>query len=398
MRTIFITIVIFLNACLPVMAQKNKELFKTEKVYLHTDRNSYVAGEYMYYSLYLNGESSHCSKYAYLIIRDQNNSFVTTVRLVIENRKAFGSVFLPDTLNTGVYQIVCYTNAMRNEAEENYFWKEIVIANRFDEKLTQFPDHPESGETDGSDSEHSYSEQIDENLIIHLNKPEFNQREKISFEIERKGANEDSISRVSVSISEIFPGFRAEPSISEYISHKSKDQLPAEGNQLDYSYPPEISGAVLQGKIVSAAQSGLITDTIRILRAPATKNFTLLVSTIDSISNLQYTTTDSDGSFSLILNPYYDGKDLIVRLKENVNAIIEPDNKFFLRQPFIPSGFFNVPNIREYLARSVKIAQIKKFYGLKESLKIVKGFFPSGTFPGFIIKVIRLYTHLISLS
>jgi hypothetical protein len=270
---------------------------------------------------------------------------------------------------------------MRNEPEENYFRREIVIANRFDEKLTRFPDHPESGETDGSDSEHSYSEHNNENLIIHLNKLEFNQREKIAFEIERKGSDEDSISRISVSISEVFPGFRAEQSISDYISHKSKDQLQAEGNQFDYSYPPEITGVVLQGRIVSAAQSGILADSIRILRSPATKNYTLLVSTIDSISNLQYTTIDSDGSFNLLLNPYYDGKDLIVRLKENVNAMIEPDNKFILKQPFIPSGFFNLPNIREYLAKSVKIAQIKKFYGQKDSLKIVKGFFPSGTIP-----------------
>lgn len=381
MRTIFITIVIFLNACFLVTAQKNRDLLKTERVYLHTDRNSYIAGDYLFYSLYLNGESAYTSKYAYLIIRDQNNSLVTGVRLEIENRKAFGSVFLPDTLNTGVYQIVCYTNSMRNESEENYFTKEIVIANRFDEKLTQFPDRTESEETDGSDSEYSFSEQNNENLIIYLNKQEFNQREKITIEIVRKGADEDSISRISVSISEIIPGFRAEPSISDYISHKSKEQLPAEGNQFEYSYLPEISGAVLQGKIVSAAQSGIIADSIRILRSPATKNYTLLVSTIDSISNLQYTTTNSDGSFNLLLNPYYDGKDLIVRLKENVNALIEPDNKFILKQPFIPSGFFNVPNIREYLARSVKIAQIKKFYGQKESLKIVKGFFSSGTIP-----------------
>jgi hypothetical protein len=152
-------------------------------------------------------------------------------------------------------------------------------------------------------------------------------------------------------------------------------------NQINFSFLPEISGAVLQGKIESSTQSRNVTDSIRIKQSTATQNYTLLVSTIDSISNLQYTTTESNGSFNLLLNPYYDGKDLIVRLKENVNAKIVTDNKFILKQQFIPSGFFNLSNIREYLARSVKIAQIKKFYGQKDSLKIVKGFFSSGTIP-----------------
>lgn len=381
MKTIFFTIMIILNACLPVMAQKNGELLKPEKVYLHTDRKSYIAGEYVFYSLYLNGESAHCSKYAYLIIRSQNNSLVTNVRLEIENQKAYGSVFLPDTLNTGVYQIVCYTNSMRNVTEENYFRKEIIIANRFDEKLTQFPDHTESGKSDGSDTEHSSSEQHNENLIIHLNKQEFNQREKITFDIEGKGVNEDSISRISVSISEIIPGLRVEPSISDFIANNSNVPVSRGSALQNYSFMPEITGAVLQGKILSSAQSGEETDSIRFKLSESTKKYTVLVSTIDSISNLQYTTTDPDGSFNLLLNPYYDGKDLIIRLKENVNAMIEPDYKFILKQPFIPSGIYSVPKIREYLARSVKIAQIKKFYDQKESMKIIKEFFPSGTIP-----------------
>ena len=78
------------------------------------------------------------SKYAYLIIRDKNSSFVSDLRLEINNQTAFGSIHLSDTLPSGIYQIVCYTNCMRNEGEKAYFYKEIIIANRFDEKMDLF--------------------------------------------------------------------------------------------------------------------------------------------------------------------------------------------------------------------------------------------------------------------
>lgn len=376
-----LTILFFLNTFLSIPAQINKEIQEPERVFLHTDRNSYTAGDNLFYTLYLHGNPGHCSKYAYLILRDQNNSLITGIRLEINSQTAYGSVFLPDTLNTGVYQIVCYTNSMRNENEANFFRKEIVIANRFDEKLTQFPDQVKSGPTEKDNSKDSGSLPVKENLIIHLDKQEFIQREKIAFSVMLKSVTQDSISRFSVSISEIIPGFPVEPTISDFLSDNGKAPATGENDLYSYRFIPEISGAVLQGKVLPAVLSGKETDSIVNNGSSATKKYTVLVSTIDSISNLQYTTTDSFGSFSLFLNPYYDGKSLIIRLKEKANAIIEPDNKFLLKQSFIPSEKYNVPRIREYLVRSIKISQVKKFYDQKEATLLMKEFFPSKTIP-----------------
>jgi hypothetical protein len=315
------------------------------------------------------------------MLRDRNNSLIIGIRLEINSQAAYGSVFLPDTLKTGVYQVVCYTNSMRNDDETNFFRKEILIANGFDEKLTQFADTVKSVSSGRQHPKDQDSLQTKDDLKIHLDKHDFYQREKISFSVEQKNAKEDTVSRFSVSVSEMIPGVQAEKSISEYFDNIIEVTGQVNSGQTSTRFIPEISGAVLKGKVLFAEQSGNETDSTIFKRSAVGKKFTVLVSTIDSISNLQYTTTDSIGSFSLLLNPYYDGKDIIIRLRENINAIIEPDNKFLLKQQFIPSVKFDVPGIREYLERSVKISQIKKFYDQKESVSILKEFFPSKTIP-----------------
>ncbi|MCX6254872.1 MAG: hypothetical protein NTV31_10405, partial [Bacteroidia bacterium] len=126
MKAFLFTLLILLSCFCSGKAQGRHESAIPERIYLHTDRNVYMAGDYLFYNLYLQGIPGLMSKYAYLTLRDHNNSPVTQVKLEISNRTAFGSIYLPDTLHTGIYQMICYTNCMRNESEDSYFTKEIV--------------------------------------------------------------------------------------------------------------------------------------------------------------------------------------------------------------------------------------------------------------------------------
>ena len=335
----------------------------------------------MFYSLYLQGNAGQMSKYAYLIIRDQNNTFVINSRLEINNQVAYGTVPLSDTLNTGIYQIICYTSCMRNHSEELYFNKEIVIANRFDKKLNLFPDSLNVLKADTSVSQDSVNKSDNGNLVLRIDRKVFYQREKISFSIETGSIPGNLTTRLSVSVKEIIQGIPTLPSIYEYFNNTTKWENKVESKESLCRFTPEINGAVIEGNVLKLSGQANQSDSVKNIDAGLPPPYTLLVSTTDSIVNLQYTSTDSSGSFRIHLSPYYEGKDLFIRIKENVKATIQTENKFNLIQPFYPSGNFNVPGFRPNLLRSENIVQVQKFYNLQQSITTLKEFLPGGIVP-----------------
>ena len=111
----------------------------SEIVYLQTDRTAYIAGESVFYKLYvLDGvtkKRSELSKVAYIVLRTTNSDEALKFRVNIQAGMADGSLALPDTLTSGVYQIVAFTSAMKNLGDDHFFHKVITIANRFDKAL-----------------------------------------------------------------------------------------------------------------------------------------------------------------------------------------------------------------------------------------------------------------------
>jgi hypothetical protein len=307
--------------------------------------------------MYLKGDPGQNSRYAYLLIRDPDNSIVTHVRLKMINQRSFGSIFLSDTLKTGYYQVVCFTNLMRN-AEGTLFTKEIVIANRFDEKLDQFTESVGNKGSDTSDLILSEIPDTDQNIVIHLDRQIFKPREKISFSIEKKNKTGDQIASLTVSVSEFVPGTPVEPTISDYFDTSGENFREVNTKRVPCNFRPEFNSAVLQGSVIS------INNAVSVGNSPSNpeKKYIIFLSTVDSIANLQYTTTDSIGSFGFNLNPWYEGKEIIVRLKEEADVIIVLDDKTSLQQPFNPSEAYNVNGMKDYLFRSSKIVQVQRYY------------------------------------
>jgi hypothetical protein len=363
-----------------VYGQKEINSLSSERIYVHTDRNVYMAGEYIFYKVYLDGNQDLLSKYAYLILRDQKNSIIKA-RVEIHNKISFGSIYLPDTLSSGIYQIVSYSNLMRNDTTEAYFKKEIVIANRFDDKMSFLTEIAKSAAPDRSTTENSDYIQTKDNLFIHLDKVVFDQREKISFSVGATNMPEKSLINLSVSISEFIPELPIEPSISDCFSYNFKSAYPGEFIQNQCRHMPEFAGVVLQGRILVNSHSAKEVASKNRNSTNPRNNYTVFVSTIDTVVNLQFTFTDSIGSFGFTLNPYFDGKDLFIRLNETVDASIETDDKFKLTKSFTPSKECNFRYLKEFLNRESKIVQIQKFYNKKVILDTQKVLLPVRTIP-----------------
>jgi hypothetical protein len=103
-----------------------------EKVYLHTDKESYLSNELIWVKLYVVSEMLHkpvaLSKVIYLEILDGSNTPALQSKIELINGKGSGSLDI-STLKTGQYRIRAYTRWMMNYDDTYFYEKTIRIIN-----------------------------------------------------------------------------------------------------------------------------------------------------------------------------------------------------------------------------------------------------------------------------
>jgi hypothetical protein len=103
-----------------------------EEIFVHTDRDEYIAGEILWFSLYLierNSSFPTGSKIAYFELINSDSRPVARKIVYLNDSNGNGQVSLPDTLSSGIYTLKAYTNWMKNFFPDNYFMKRISIYN-----------------------------------------------------------------------------------------------------------------------------------------------------------------------------------------------------------------------------------------------------------------------------
>lgn len=104
-----------------------------EKIFLHTDKDFYVAGEILWFKIYYADGASHkplqLSKVAYAEILNGDGKAELQAKISLEPGQSKGSFYLPVTLNSGNYTIRAYTNWMKNFDQAYFFEKKITIVN-----------------------------------------------------------------------------------------------------------------------------------------------------------------------------------------------------------------------------------------------------------------------------
>jgi len=105
----------------------------TERIYLSTDRGSYIAGERLWISAYCidlsdSGRLSGLSSVAYVELCNKQ-SMVLEAKIVLVNGRGAGALELPPSLPTGTYKIYAYTRHMLNEEKLVPFEKNIAVFN-----------------------------------------------------------------------------------------------------------------------------------------------------------------------------------------------------------------------------------------------------------------------------
>ncbi|HLK28455.1 MAG TPA: hypothetical protein VKT28_07730 [Puia sp.] len=104
-----------------------------EKIFAHTDKGFYLAGEILWFKLYDVDATFHqplnLSKLAYVEIIGDSNKPVLQAKIFLKNGIGGGSFYLPLNINSGSYKLRAYTNWMKNYSAEFFFEKEIAIVN-----------------------------------------------------------------------------------------------------------------------------------------------------------------------------------------------------------------------------------------------------------------------------
>ena len=109
-----------------------------EDIYVHTDRQEYIAGEDVWFKIYLfdrkSTKLSSESRIAYFEILNPENRPVIQKRIKLDQGIGLGQIILPDTISSGKYTLRAYTNWMKNFMPYNCFSKTLIINNALSSK------------------------------------------------------------------------------------------------------------------------------------------------------------------------------------------------------------------------------------------------------------------------
>lgn len=107
--------------------------FPQQKVFLHTDKEAYLAGESIWLKAYLVNATTHqpdtLSTNLYVELINTRNEIVTILLMRLRNGMAHGDIALPDSLSEGNYQFRAYTDWMSNFDEDFFFSSDIYVYN-----------------------------------------------------------------------------------------------------------------------------------------------------------------------------------------------------------------------------------------------------------------------------
>ena len=104
-----------------------------EKIFTHTDKDLYVAGDIVWFKLYVvnadDNKPIDLSKVTYVEILNADQKPILQTKVELDKGVGNGSLYLPVSLNSGVYKFRAYTNWMKNFDAAYFFEKSITIIN-----------------------------------------------------------------------------------------------------------------------------------------------------------------------------------------------------------------------------------------------------------------------------
>lgn len=106
-----------------------------QRIFIHTDKNDYLAGELLWFKTYLVEASTNKplnqNSIAYVELLNNKGKPVLQAKIATDKSRRDGCFYLPADIGTGSYTLVAYTNEMKETGPKIYFRKKINVVNTF---------------------------------------------------------------------------------------------------------------------------------------------------------------------------------------------------------------------------------------------------------------------------
>ncbi len=267
----------------------------SETVFVHFDKDIYVAGDALHYKAYLvNSNGGSRNNILYFSLYGMNSREVLHWRTHVVNNMAYGLYPLPADLPEGIYEMRVYTNAMRCRSSENSFKRRILIV-AFSKQTTDTlfapvvkPMMPVVPELDQSGIEMKVSgEQIGPGEMVDI--------------VISSNTEDSAFMSMSVCLETPF----SERFQNLYTCLNAATMVVDVQNSCnDFS---EKYGYLLSGTLLQRSTGLPLTDT-KIVLAMADS----------SMPALLYSRTDEKGDFYFYLDRQYDNRDIIIQTEDDM--------------------------------------------------------------------------------
>ncbi len=309
-------------------------LIPREEIYVHTDREEYIAGEKIWFRLYLfdvrTGRLSPESSIAYFEILNSAFYPVVQLRIKLDGGLGSGMAVLSDTLGSGTYTLRAYTNSMKNFMPGNCFSKVINVYNALNAGTfrTAARPYPESQGTGAAESQ-SEGDLLAERREIEP--PGVNQafefsdpgpvgiREKVILEFQlsnrEKISGQDGYFSISVSPT----GSNPAQDIAEYLISGSESDRTDRNTSLSGDFPVIIYEAekdrhFIRGQLLDRSGQGLAASRNMFLSIPG-KNAVFQYSLTDDDGRFVFSLPVDEGISDLIIQPENPRPDDVIRME-----------------------------------------------------------------------------------
>lgn len=305
-----------------------------EKIYISTDRGSYLAGETLWISVYCLDVSkslklSDLSSVAYLEVHN-STSVVLTAKIFLINGRGSGHVSLPPSLPTGNYRIVAYTKQMLNQDPQQLFEKIIPIFNVLTtekvpgniEIVTENLVASENEHQESALSLSSLGAQNEVEIKFGLGGRILPLNSTVPITLLNTGSNPVSVN-VSVVKVDSLP-FNNTKSVSTFIAGINH----VAPSFKDY-YVPEYEGEIIKGR-VNLKGTGSLWDKI------------IFLSAVGDNAEVYSSVVDSTGAFNFYTNSFFGDKEIVMEIP---SADSTYNYTYELNDPFLKKVNNNIPKL-----------------------------------------------------